>query len=63
MKYRQLYDGEWFYPRRYKHRNACCDCGLVHEWTFKLEGRTIKMKASRNMRATAAKRRYLKHGK
>lgn len=59
--------GEWVTPTR-RHKMACCDCGLVHNFTFRivkierLNGRrydklAIQFKASRNERSTGGRRR------
>lgn len=64
-------DGEWVTPTT-RHKMACCDCGLVHDMTFRivrierLNGRkygklAIQFKASRNERSTAGRRRNAKH--
>jgi hypothetical protein len=43
------------------YRIACCDCGLVHDLEFTLDqDDQIYMRARRNRRATAGRRRYLK---
>lgn len=61
MRYRQREDGEGFVvPVERVFRLACCDCGLVHDVVFALEGKTLAMAAKRNNRATAAKRRRAK---
>lgn len=68
--YHSVKDGEWVTPTR-QHRMACCDCGLVHDMTFRivrierLNGRkygklAIQFKPSRNERATAGRRRSAK---
>jgi uncharacterized Zn finger protein len=60
MKYEDTESGDWFYPAKH-FRMMCCDCGLVHEMTFRVEhGRDIAVKVSRNDRATAAARRKKK---
>ena len=42
------------------YRIACCECGLVHDLVFRLdEDDQIYMKARRNRRATAQRRRHL----
>lgn len=69
-KFHQVKDGEWITPTR-RHKMACCDCGLVHNMTFRivrierLNGRrygklAIQFKASRNERYTAGRRRARK---
>jgi len=64
MRYAQVYDGEWIKPTMKKHRMACCDCGLVHVIDFKIiksgRGFAIMLRALRNNRMTAAKRRKKK---
>ncbi len=54
MKYHQAKDGEWIRPARKGYRMACCDCGLVHVVDF---SRAVRFRASRDKRATAARRR------
>lgn len=43
-----------------RHRIACCDCGLVHDLEFKAnENETrLLMRAKRNKRSTAQRRRH-----
>lgn len=59
MRYAQRYDGEGFEVKSGEvTRWACCDCGLVHDIAFVAEGLDeIGVAASRNARATAARRR------
>lgn len=59
MKYTQRYDAEWFRLPR-KHYLVCCDCGLVHLVQTKLVGRTVFMRAWRDRRRTALRRRWHK---
>jgi len=59
--YKQVLDGEWIRPRMKGWKMACCDCGLVHVMNFKLRKEWpggIMVQATRDNRATAAKRRY-----
>jgi hypothetical protein len=56
MKYAQRYDNEWVETARHT-RIACCDCGLVHDFVFRVRNGRIEFRASRNARATAGKRR------
>jgi hypothetical protein len=74
LKYRTEIEGkngwtEWVYPLhghgKHNHRVLCCDCGLVHELQFRIFKDTkrrlsVKFRARRNMRATAAVRRHKK---
>jgi len=59
--YPQKHDGEWVRPVMSRYRMMCCDCGLVHEITFRVikwgRGSKVLFKASRHKRATAAARR------
>lgn len=57
MKYTQIHDGEWVEPIMHGFKVKCCDCHLVHEMDFKIIGHSVKFRATRNNRATAAARR------
>ena len=48
----------WIFPSRTKYKLACCDCGLVHDWRFRLRGKHIEFKVRVNKRSTAAIRRH-----
>jgi len=54
-------DGEWMVTPLKGHRIACCDCGLAHDYEFRIneQGR-IELRVKRNNRATAQIRRHLK---
>lgn len=57
--------GTWRRPVRRDYRLACCGCGLVHSYNFRLvrdgkRGSQIQYQVSRNDRATAAIRRHMK---
>lgn len=65
MHYEQIYAGKggwskWIFPNRKRYRTACCDCGLVHEYQYRLVGRHIEFRARRHNRATAGRRRGTK---
>lgn len=52
----------WQNPIRKGYRLACCDCGLVHNFDFRLVksangGLSIQFRVSRNARSTANCRR------
>ena len=55
-------DGEWIEPRSRGYRQACCDCGLVHQIDFRVvksgTGARVKVqfRAFRDKRATAGMR-------
>lgn len=59
MKYQKRDDGEaWTVKSGAVHRIACCDCALVHDFVHtSKDGKGIVIRAWRNNRATAAKRR------
>lgn len=59
MKYPQVQDGQWVQPVSRGYKMACCDCGLVHVIDFKIYRGRVQLRAHRDKRATAAKRRYL----
>src|SRR4051794_26884795 len=39
---------------------ACCDCGLVHDVEFWVEGGNVMMRFARDNRATGQKRRHMR---
>lgn len=57
MRYEQLYDGEWFTPRRRNYPMACCHCGLVHRMDIRIIGKKVQMRLFEDRRATAGMRR------
>ena len=64
MKYKKVEPGEWMRPVKNYYKMMCCDCGLVHVFQFKHipwgKGRKILLRAWRDNRATAARRRRKK---
>ena len=56
-------DNEWVKPTMRRHKIACCDCGLVHVFEFKVVYRAVWFRAKRDNRATAARRRESRKGK
>lgn len=56
-RYKQQQDGDWIRPQMRRYRLKCCDCGLIHVLDFKIVGKRIVFRATRNYRATAAARR------
>jgi hypothetical protein len=57
VKFKKVKPNEWQYPIMKGYKMACCDCGLVHNMTFKvIDGDTQKsikngrvlIKATRN---------------
>ena len=63
IKYEDIED-DWIYPVRKGYKLKCCDCGLVHVIDFDIidrgRGNEIRLKFSRDERATAAVRRKTK---
>ena len=58
MRYYQVTDGEWRYFLR-KEKVACCDCGLVHTYRYRTRKGYLQRQATRDRRATAARRKRL----
>jgi len=59
-KYKQVTDGEWVQPVKKGYKMACCDCGLVHVVDFRIYKGRVQLRAFRDNRKTAAKRRHMK---
>jgi hypothetical protein len=60
--YYKVKEGEWMQPIRSGYRLACCDCGLVHLWDFRIVDagrfhRRIQFRVFLANRSTAMKRR------
>jgi len=62
-KYYTVQAGEWIQPVRRGYRLACCDCGLVHTFDFRIRKGRAQFRAFRDNRKTAAKRRAMKEAK
>lgn len=65
MRYPLLIEGkdgwtEWLAPHRTDFKLACCSCDLVHRMQFRTVQGQIQFRLTRDMRATAAKRRKRK---
>jgi hypothetical protein len=51
---------DWFIPAPQKNKPfkfACCECNLVHQMELRFKDGDIQIRAKRDVRATAAKRR------
>ena len=57
MKFHDVKENEWIWPKMGGYLLKCCDCGLVHDIAFVAQGKKIGVAARRNNRATAARRR------
>ena len=42
------------------YRMVCCDCGLVHDIEFWIEGGHVRMRVARNVRSTGQVRRHMR---
>ena len=52
----QQEDGEWVEPLK-GYKMACCDCGLIHKFDFRIRKGKVQFSATRDNRATAQRRR------
>ena len=59
-RYTQRTDGEWIDAEAPTHKIRCCDCGLVHVFTFRIVNGRVQFAAVRDHRATAQSRRNRK---
>lgn len=50
----------WIHPYTNKYRIICCDCGLSHDFEFRIVDNEVEFRARRNMRSTAQVRRHMK---
>lgn len=57
-KYEFADPGEWFKPVHDGYKIICCDCGLVHEFQFRVIEGQIEMRAFRDNRSTGQVRRH-----
>lgn len=66
-EYEQVEEGDWIELSR-KHKDMCCDCGLVHRNEYRavgpdgkmIPGATVQVRCWRDNRATANARRPLR---
>jgi len=66
--YEFIEEGTWQQPKRRGYKLACCSCGLVHVYNFRLVtsangGKTIEFQVFRDERATGQIRRHSKKEK
>lgn len=57
VKYQRHEDGEWIQPISRGYRTKCCDCGLIHEFVFRVKNGRVQFRVRRHGRATAACRK------
>lgn len=55
--YPLLPEKAWLKPSHRRFKLACCDCGLIHNLSFRVRDGHVEMKIERNERATSAMRR------
>ena len=58
--YKEEKAGEWIQPDQNGHRIACCDCGLVHAFDFRIKGKRVEFRVFNDNRATGQVRRHMK---
>lgn len=59
-QYPPAHDNEWVQPKMDDYAIRCCDCGLVHKIAFKIKGKQVYLKFTRDNRATGQVRRHQK---
>lgn len=63
-RYGEPDEGEWIVPVRNGWRDACCDCGAVHEVDFRVaphgRGHRVMLRFRNHSSATAAMRRHMR---
>lgn len=56
MKYKDVGD-DWITPIRKNYLLICCDCGLCHNFDFRIKNGKIQLRIRRNNHSTANARR------
>ncbi len=51
---------DWLAPDHKGFKLACCSCDLIHRMQFRIVKGQVEFRATRDMRATAAKRAHRK---
>ncbi len=59
-RYKQVHAGEWVTPVMNGYKLMCCDCGLVHNFKFRIKGKSIEMCAFRVNESTKRARKHQK---
>jgi hypothetical protein len=52
---------DWQSPIHKGYKLSCCDCGLVHDFEFRIRGKWIEFRCRRNNLSTAGVRRGKKY--
>ena len=60
-KYDIVKPDEWIRPVMKGYKMACCDCGLVHEFDFRIYHGKIQLRGRRNNYSTAKIRQRGNH--
>lgn len=50
---------QWFLPDMERFKVCCCECGLVHQFDFRIVKGRVRMRVRRDNRSTAQKRRHM----
>jgi hypothetical protein len=63
-RYYHVTNGEWLEVPKRGYREQCCDCGLVHEHTYRINAKgKLEIKSTRHERATAGARKAFRFEK
>lgn len=57
-RYPKVTSSQWVSPVMTGLRFSCCDCHLVHNIDFRIRNGQVQARFRRNVRSTAALRRY-----
>ena len=60
-KFDEPESSEWVQPVRKGYKLACCDCGLVHRFDFRIFRKMIQFRVTRDNRSTGQVRRHMNH--
>ena len=58
-KYKNIQPALWVSPEMDGYKLACCDCGLVHVFSFRIKDKGVQFKLIRDNRATGQIRRRM----
>ena len=59
-RYKEPAEGEWVRPEENGYRIACCACGNVHEFDFRVVDGHIEFRAFAAPRSTGQVRRHMR---
>lgn len=58
-RYKKVKAGHWEQPIRHGYKMVCCDCGLVHNMDFRVQGGRAQFRAWRANGLTARERKRM----